>query len=175
VGDLRGAVYDARGVDVPAFASSLTAADPIAELGFGEAVTASDLLSLECDILIPAATGEVIDASNAGDVRAHTIIEAANHPVTADAEPLLSANGITVVPDILANAGGVIVSYFEWTQNIQQFRWPEDRVNDELRERMVAAYRAVRGRTTGSTTMREAAFEIAVDRVAQAIRLRGFV
>jgi glutamate dehydrogenase/leucine dehydrogenase len=103
------------------------------------------------------------------------IVEAANHPITDEADELLAAEGVTIVPDILANAGGVIVSYFEWTQNIQQFRWPEDRVNEELEHRIIAAYRDVRDRAAAGATLRDAAFEIAVSRVAQAIRLRGFV
>jgi glutamate dehydrogenase (NAD(P)+) len=174
-GDLRGAVSNPDGVDVPAFAEWLANGKSVDAFGGGTAIDPVELLTLPCDMLIPAATGEVIDATNAARVQAQTIIEGANHPVTADAEPLLAEGGVTVVPDILANAGGVVVSYFEWTQNVQQFRWSEERVNDELSERMIAAYRAVRDRTGGGTTMREAAFEIAVGRVAQAIRLRGFV
>jgi glutamate dehydrogenase (NAD(P)+) len=133
-------------------------------------------VTLPCDVLIPAATGEVIDSGNAHGVRAQIIVEAANHPVTAAAEAILVRRGVTIVPDILANAGGVIVSYFEWTQNIQQFRWPETRVNEELGERLRAAYRQVRDAAAeGNVTLREAAFAIAVERVAQSIRLRGFV
>jgi glutamate dehydrogenase (NAD(P)+) len=175
-GDLRGAIYCARGIDVPAFSSWLMEHGTAAGFADAEQVDIDDLLTLECDVLIPAATGEVIDAGNAERVRARTIVEAANHPVTAEADELLRDGGVTVVPDILANAGGVVVSYFEWTQNIQQFRWPESRVNEELAEKMVTAYRKVRdvARARGGS-LREAAFEISVDRVAQAIRLRGSV
>jgi glutamate dehydrogenase (NAD(P)+) len=126
-------------------------------------------------VLIPAATGEVIDGRNAGDIRARAIVEAANHPVTLEADATLAERGITVIPDILANAGGVIVSYFEWTQNIQQFRWNETRVNEELEQRIVAAHGAVADRVRDGLAWRDAAFAIAVERVAQAIRLRGFV
>jgi glutamate dehydrogenase (NAD(P)+) len=174
-GDLRGAVANADGIDVPAFDAWLASGKPIDEFTGGQALAPDDLLTLPCDVLIPAATGEVIDASNVDAIGARMVIEAANHPVTAEADAALAARGVTVVPDILANAGGVVVSYFEWTQNIQQFRWEETRVNNELRDRMVAAYRAVRECTDASTPMRQAAFEIAVSRVAQAIRLRGFV
>ncbi len=175
-GDLRGAVHNADGIDVPAFAAWLT--DRGSAAGFPEAnqVDADDLLTLECDVLVPAATGEVIDGANVADVRARVIVEAANHPVTAEADAALDRAGVTVVPDILANAGGVVVSYFEWTQNIQQFRWPESRVNEELRDKMVSAYRNVRDvASERGSSLREAAFAISVERVAQAIRLRGFV
>jgi len=174
-GDLRGAIYDTRGIDVPAFKAHLDAGKPVAAFGAETLADASVLLGQPCDVLIPAATGEVIDETNAGDVRARVVVEAANHPVTLGGDDVLGERGITVVPDILANAGGVIVSYFEWTQNIQQFRWAEERVNDELEQRIVAAYRAVRERADGGMTLRDAAFEIAVSRVAEAIRLRGFV
>jgi glutamate dehydrogenase (NAD(P)+) len=107
--------------------------------------------------------------------RARIVVEAANHPVTLDGDEVLAERGITVIPDILANAGGVIVSYFEWTQNIQQFRWTEERVNGELEERIVAAYHQVREIAADTSTLRDAAFEIAVGRVAQAIKLRAFV
>ena len=175
VGDLRGARYSPDGIDVHTLQEWLGTGASTDEYDDGQPISPDELLTLECDVLIPAATGEVIDATNAGAIRAHTIIEAANHPVTADAEPILAAAGVTMVPDILANAGGVVVSYFEWTQNVQQFRWSEERVNDELKDRMIAAYRAVRDRTSATTSWRDAALEIAVARVAQAIRLRGFV
>jgi glutamate dehydrogenase (NAD(P)+) len=174
-GDLRGAIYDPRGIDVPAFAAHLATGKPVAEYGAGDCVDAAELLALSCDVLIPAATGEVIADANAGDVRAKLVVEAANHPVTLAGDAILNERGVPVIPDILANAGGVIVSYFEWTQNIQQFRWPEERVNDELEQRIVEAYRSVRDRASSGGTMRDAAFAIAVERVAQAIRLRGFV
>jgi glutamate dehydrogenase (NAD(P)+) len=175
-GDLRGAVYNADGIDIPAFRAHLDAGRPVAAFDGGEPLEdAGALLTLPCDVLIPAATGEVIDAANAADIRARVIVEGANHPVTLEADRVLAERGITVIPDILANAGGVIVSYFEWTQNIQQFRWSEERVNAELEERIVAAYAQVRDRAAGGASMRDAAFAIAVERVARAISLRGFV
>jgi glutamate dehydrogenase (NAD(P)+) len=174
-GDLRGAIHNPGGIDIPAFARWLTDGKPPEHFAGGTAIDPADLLTLPCDILIPAATGEVIDLSNCSDVQARIIVEAANHPVTVDADERLAERGVTIIPDILANAGGVIVSYFEWTQNIQQFRWSEERVNDELAQRIVAAYRDVRDNAGAGATLRDAAFDIAVSRVAQAIRLRGFV
>jgi glutamate dehydrogenase (NAD(P)+) len=176
VGDLRGAIYDARGIDVPALVAHLDAGGQMALFAGGGSIDgASALLTLPCDVLIPAATGEVIDASNAGDIRARVIVEAANHPVTLEGDAILAQRGVTVIPDILANAGGVIVSYFEWTQNIQQFRWTEERVNEELEQRILAAYAAVRAGTADGRSFRDAAFAIAVERVARAIKLRAFV
>jgi glutamate dehydrogenase (NAD(P)+) len=174
VGDLRGAIYDPAGIDVPGYAAWLADGKPAS--GYrAESLDAEELLTRPCDVLIPAATGEVIDASNAAAIQASFVVEAANHPVTLEADEMLRERGIKVVPDILANAGGVIVSYFEWTQNIQQFRWSESRVNAELEERIVEAYRQVRERSASGGSLRDAAFAIAVERVAAAIRLRGFV
>jgi glutamate dehydrogenase (NAD(P)+) len=162
---------------VPAFAAWLAEGRDVADLAGGDAIDPAALLTLPCDVLIPAATGEVIDGANAPQVRARTIIEAANHPLTAEADTMLSARSVEVVPDILANAGGVVVSYFEWTQNIQQFRWPESQVNEQLAAKMMMAYADVRAQAAAheGSTLREAAFAVAVSRVAQAIRLRGFV
>jgi len=139
-------------------------------------ISNEELLALGVDVLIPAALGSVITEDNWQSIRARIIIEAANRPLTEAADAALTDRGVTIVPDILANAGGVTVSYFEWTQNIQQFRWEEERVNAELERIMVLAYRRVRelAREQNVTT-RCAAYRIAVERVAEAINLRGFV
>ena len=139
-------------------------------------MTNSELLELECDVLVPAAIDNVITARNAPQVRARVVLEAANHPVTFEADKALNERRIIVLPDILVNAGGVTVSYFEWTQNLQEFRWEEDRVNTELKKVMARAYRAVRERVIAQAiNYRQAAFDIGVDRVAQAVNLRGFI
>ena len=118
----------------------------------------------------------MITDENCSSVRAGIIIEAANHPIAYSADASLRDRGVIIVPDILANAGGVIVSYFEWTQNIQQFRWDEKRVNHELTRMLTTAYRAVSSLADEKRCpMRPAAHLIAVERVAEAIRLRGFV
>jgi glutamate dehydrogenase (NAD(P)+) len=172
LGDLRGAWYRDDGLDPEAIQRCLEeGTEPNAER-----VGPQDLVTLPCDVLIPAATGEVVHRGNVHGVRARLIVEAANHPVMLAADEILQRRGIEVIPDIIANAGGVVVSYFEWTQNIQQFRWSEERVNDELSQRMLAAYREVRTEAKArDVTLREAAFAVAVERVAKAIRLRGFV
>ena len=104
------------------------------------------------------------------------VLEAANHPTTPEGDLVLQQRGIHVLPDLLVNAGGVTVSYFEWTQNIQQFDWTEERVNEELYNRIVPAYRAVAAKAKeGGLTLREAAFDIGVERVARTADLRGFV
>ena len=104
------------------------------------------------------------------------ILEVANHPITPEADQILTEAGITVLPDILVNAGGVIVSYFEWTQNIQEFHWEEIRVNDELKKTILQAYNAVQARTAQEgINHRQAAFEIGIQRVARVVELRGFV
>ena len=125
---------------------------------------------------MPAALGEEVRKSNADQIRCKLLIEAANHPVTPIADKILNERGITIVPDILANAGGVIVSYFEWTQNIQQFRWEEDEVNKRLALRMNSGYRIIKDfADSKGCTLREAAYAIAVARVTEAAHLRGYL
>jgi len=134
----------------------------------------NELIALPCDVLIPAALENAIDESNAGDVRASVIVEGANLPTTAGADRILHSKGIDVVPDLLANAGGVVASYFEWTQNLQQAQWPRQKVNRKLRAYLVRAYRAVRDVASArDMSLREAAWLIAVERVARAESLRG--
>lgn len=135
---------------------------------------ADELLRQEVDILIPAALGGVFTAENAGAVRAKAIIEAANAPTEPEADAIFAARGIPVIPDILANAGGVTVSYFEWTQNIQGFRWTEAEVNQRLRQIMGDSYHVIRGLVkTKNLSWRTAAFVVALGRVARATVLRG--
>jgi glutamate dehydrogenase (NAD(P)+) len=141
-----------------------------------DTITNEELLALPVDILIPAALGGVIHRGNVEGIRAKIVVEAANHPVTPAADDALNRMGVIVLPDILVNAGGVIVSYFEWAQNIQEFRWEESRVNEELWRRMRQATDLVWDRAQKEKViMREAAFMIGVERVARAAQLRGFV
>ena len=138
------------------------------------AIDNEELIALPCDVLIPAALENALTENNAGDVRASVIVEGANLPTTAAADRILRDRKIDVIPDLLANAGGVIASYFEWTQNLQQTQWPLDKVNRQLRAYLNRAYRAVRKVAEGrDISLREAAWLIAIDRVARAEALRG--
>ncbi len=142
----------------------------------GEEVTNEEIIELPCDILVPAAIDGVINENNAVDVKAKLVLEAANGPTTPVADAILNERGVTIVPDILANCGGVTVSYFEWVQNIQQFRWELDQVNFELKKRMSRAIQAVFTKADEQEmSLRDAAFDIAVHRVAHAEELRGYV
>jgi glutamate dehydrogenase (NAD(P)+) len=178
VSDRYGGVRHEAGLDVRALADIARAGGSVGDSDQPgvERVTNEELLVGPCDVLVPAALGEVIDADNAGSVQAPVVLEAANYPVTPDGDKILGDRGIRVVPDVLANAGGVTGSYFEWSQNIQQFTWKEERFNAELRDRMRLAYAATAetARELGCT-LRQAAFAIGIRRVAQASRLRGYV
>jgi glutamate dehydrogenase (NAD(P)+) len=133
-----------------------------------------ELLALPCDVLIPAALENALTERNADAVRASVVVEGANLPTTAAADQILRCRNIDVIPDLLANAGGVVVSYFEWMQNLQQAQWPRQKVNRRLRAYLVRAYRAVRKVAEArGMSLREAAWLIAVDRVARAESLRG--
>jgi glutamate dehydrogenase (NAD(P)+) len=174
VSDQHGGVFAGDGLDIPLLRAEAARQDRVpADFGT-EAISNEDLLGLEVDILIPAALGDVLHERNAPAVRARLIVEGANHPTRPGADEILRTAGTTVVPDILANAGGVTVSYFEWVQNLQHFRWEGGRVDDELRRTMNAAYdnvREVAGRRR--TDLRTASFILAIERVAEAARLRG--
>ncbi|MDA0366591.1 MAG: Glu/Leu/Phe/Val dehydrogenase [Chloroflexi bacterium] len=142
-----------------------------------EPVAPEDVLTADVDVLVPAAVQSVLTAENAPAVRARLILEGANGPTTTEADAIFAERGITVIPDILANAGGVTVSYFEWVQARQYMQWTEDQVNAELRRLMIAAYRNVVARcpigSRGECTQREAALWLAIERVVEAINLRG--
>ncbi|MGI8874953.1 MAG: Glu/Leu/Phe/Val family dehydrogenase [Egibacteraceae bacterium] len=176
VSDVNGGVYDPRGLRVLDVLDHVRASGTVVGHPDTETLTNEEILELDVDVLVPAALGEVVTSANVDDVRARIVVEAANHPVTPVADANLADRGVTVLPDILVNAGGVTVSYFEWTQNIQQFSWDEDRVNAALREHLVTAYQRVRDfARTHETTLRQAAFTLAVERVATAAHLRGYV
>lgn len=175
ISDVKGGIANPEGIDIAALDRYFGIAGSVAGFEGATPITNDALLEIECDYLVPAAVGEVIHAQNAMRVQARVVVEAANHPVTQDGDRILANRKIVVLPDILVNAGGVTVSYFEWTQNIQQFRWSLERVNEELEGRMVIAFRDLMRRSAADGTKpRDAAFDIGVDRVATAIRLRGF-
>ena len=176
VSDVGGGIYNSKGLDLEALVKHQKEAMSVTNFPGGEAVSNEELLELECDILIPAAIEGVITGDNADAIKTKMIVEAANGPITPVADRILRNRGIPIVPDILANAGGVTVSYFEWVQNIQQFRWELEDVNKELHKRMTRATESVFERSRADdTSLRDAAFDIAVERVAYAAHLRGYV
>jgi len=176
VSDVAGGIYDGRGLDVALLGGLSTAHRSVTELDSVDHISNEELLECECDVLIPAALGDVITEQNAERVRARVLVEAANHPTTTGADKILDDRGVRVLPDILANAGGVTGSYFEWAQNIQQFKWREDRFNDELREVMVRAFDVTADfAERNQVDLRRAAFAIGIERVARASRMRGYV
>jgi glutamate dehydrogenase (NAD(P)+) len=176
VSDVRGGIMKKGGLDIEAVWAHRDATGSVVEFPGADPISNEELLELDVDWLVPAALGEVIHGRNASKVKARVIVEAANHPITPVADATLSETGVVVIPDILANAGGVTVSYFEWTQNIQQFRWDEEQVNSQLRKIMAKAYRDVAAIARDEKIgLREAAFAIGVRRVARAARLRGYV
>ena len=176
VSDVSGGQHRADGLDVPALLERAATREPLAGSRLGDDVTNDELLELDCDVLVPAALGDVLRGDNAARVRARYVVEGANHPTTPEADTILCEAGVTVVPDVLANAGGVTGSYFEWAQNIQQFRWKEERFNEELRDAMEHAFDATATfAERHGCTLRKAAFAIGIDRVARAARLRGYV
>jgi glutamate dehydrogenase (NAD(P)+) len=174
VSDANGAIFDGDGLDISELRQEMQQNGHLPAGAGAEPIDNDELLTLDVDILVPAAIGNVLHAGNADDVRARLIVEGANHPTTPEADEILLSRGRTVLPDILANAGGVTVSYFEWVQNLQRFRWTADRVDDELRSTMNEAYDAVETiRRERKTDLRTAAFALAIGRVAEASRLRG--
>ena len=176
VSDVDGGTFNSQGLDVEALVNLKDEGGSVQNFKGGESISNNDLLELDCDILIPAAIDRVIHTDNAPRVKAKVIIEAANHPLTPEADDILNDRGIRIVPDILVNAGGVVVSYFEWTQNLYQHTWDMDRVNDELSKIMTRAFTSVKDRVQAEgVTYREAAFLIGLERVAHVAELRGFI
>lgn len=174
ISDISGAYYNASGLNIAdALEYSKNNRDLSGWTG-GDKISNDDLLELECDVLIPAALGDVITERNAGNIRARVIVEAANAPVSFGADAILADKGIPVVPDILANSGGVIVSYFEWVQNLQQFRWDEQDVNSKLEKLITAGYEQMVALAQGrNVPFRMAAFMIGLKRVMEAEIMRG--
>ena len=175
--DHTGGFYAADGLDVQALADYAAGNQGMLEGYSGpgvERVGHADFMGVDCDVLAPCAIESAIHDENVDSVKAKLIVEGANLPVTPEADAVLEARGVTVVPDILANAGGVIVSYFEWSQNFQQFRWAEEDVNERLETIILKAYHDVVAKQRAmDTTMRVAAFGLAIDRVVTAEKLRG--
>ncbi|MEV4564240.1 Glu/Leu/Phe/Val dehydrogenase [Nonomuraea sp. NPDC049419] len=174
VSDITGAVHDGRGLDVAALRAWVAESGGVRGYAQADAMAHDDLFELDVDVLVPAALEGVITEANASRVRARLVVEGANGPTTPEADEILAANGTTVVPDILANAGGVIVSYLEWVQNLQACSWSSGEIELKLRELMLNAFDEVKALAAErGLTLRQAAHVIGVSRVAEAHRMRG--
>ncbi len=175
VSDLKGAIRNDRGIDTHALLKYHAEHKTVVGFKGAEPMDPKDLLSMAVDILVPAATENQITEDNASKVRAKVVVEGANGPTSPEADPILLDNGVLVVPDILANVGGVTVSYFEWVQNRIGFYWREREVNERLVEYMTHAFQAVFATTDKfKTNPRIGAYILALDRVSQAMHARGF-
>jgi len=169
VADHMGGVANEKGLDIPDLVAWTSEHRTVEGFAGGEAFEGSEIITWPANVLIPAALEDAIDDENADRVQAQIIVEAANAPTTPAADTILHDKGVVIVPDILANSGGVTVSYFEWAQNIQQFRWELDRVNSELERRMRRAYGSVREvAKEKDVDLRTAAFVLAIQRVGRA-------
>jgi glutamate dehydrogenase (NAD(P)+) len=174
VSDSRGGVANRNGLDVSKVIAFKQETGTVAGFSGGERITNKELLEFDCDILVPAALEKVISADNAARIKAKIVAEAANGPTLPEADDILHDRGIMVLPDILANAGGVTVSYFEWVQDLQELFWDEQTVNDRLRRIMERAFRDTLDRARRlKVNMRRGAYAVAVGRVAEATSLRG--
>jgi glutamate dehydrogenase (NAD(P)+) len=174
VSDSAGGVHAPNGLDIPSVLAHKAEHGTLAGFSGGDAITNEELLLLECDVLAPCALEQVINTDNANDVKARIICEGANGPVTPDADQILEDRGVLVLPDVLANAGGVVVSYFEWVQGLQEYFWKEEEVNARLNEIVTKAFReTLETREAQRTSMRMAAYGVAVRRVAEATVTRG--
>ncbi|XP_017702140.1 glutamate dehydrogenase 1, mitochondrial isoform X3 [Phoenix dactylifera] len=175
VSDVTGAVKNSNGLDILKLLKHSKESHGVKGFGGGDALDPNLLLMEDCDVLIPAALGGVINRGNANDIRAKFIIEAANHPTDPEADEILSKKGVLILPDIFANSGGVTVSYFEWVQNIQGFMWDEEKVNCELKTYMTRGFKHVKEMCrTHNCDLRMGAFTLGVNRVARATVLRGW-
>lgn len=174
VSNSRNALVNPKGLDVPALIEQYRNTRSFDGFARGDLTESAALLGVPCDVLVPSALGGVLTRDSAGNVRARFVLEGANHPTDPDADVILARKGVIVLPDILANCGGVTVSYFEWVQNIQQYSWDQEHVNRELRKRMRASYACVaEAARKHHCDLRTAAFSVAVERVYRAMLARG--
>jgi glutamate dehydrogenase (NAD(P)+) len=174
VSDSSGGRASAGGLDVPALLAYKAAGGRLVDFADGDAVTNDELIEIECDVLAPCALELVITEANADRVKASIVLEGANGPTTPEADVILEQNGVEVIPDVLANGGGVIVSYFEWVQGLQELFWSESEVNERLRGIVANAYRETwELHESRGVSLRLAAYGLAVQRVAEASVIRG--
>jgi glutamate dehydrogenase (NAD(P)+) len=174
VSDVKGGIINPEGLDIPGVAEHAKATGSVVGFPGSAPISNEELLVADCDVLVPAALGHVLTRDNAENVQAKWVVEAANGPTTMEADQILNRRGVVCLPDIWANAGGVTVSYFEWTQNTAKYRWTEEQVNRELDRHMVDAWKSIQNMIKQhGCSMRTAAFALAVCRVKEATDLRG--
>jgi glutamate dehydrogenase (NAD(P)+) len=176
VGDRTGAIRNTKGIDVPALARYVAANPQKSVAGFpgAESIPSDELLTTPCTVLVPAAMEQAISGKNAGKIKCRVLAEGANGPTTPDADAILEQTDIFVIPDVLCNAGGVTVSYFEWVQDLQQLMWSEKQVNEKLHELMLGAFKRVRKRARErKISMRQSALSIGVEKVSLEKAKRG--
>ncbi|MBC8171562.1 MAG: glutamate dehydrogenase, partial [Anaerolineae bacterium] len=175
VSDVNGGIYNQNGLDIPSVMEHMTINGTVMNFPGADNITNEELLVVNCDVLVPAAMEGQLTEANAHQVKAKLIVEGANGPTTPEADDIFNERGIQVIPDILANAGGVIVSYFEWVQDLQSFFWDESEVFRQLERILVRAYdNTVRTAEEHHLDMRTAAQVAAIKRVADALKTRGF-
>ena len=176
VSDAHGAIRADQGIDANALQTHIADGGMITEFPGVDTIEPDDLLAVPCDVFIPAALGGMIHEHNADRMECKMLVEGANSPTTPAADQILRDKGVYVIPDVMANAGGVVVSYFEWVQNLQHFRWEEREVNDKLGTIMRRSYREVSSRAKEEgLDLREAAYVVGIERVVEAARARGYI
>jgi len=174
VSDVKGGIFVGDGIDITKLVDHVKATGSVVGFAGSRSITNEEVLASDCEVLVPAALGHVINEKVAAEIRAKFVVEGANGPCTLEGSDVLDQRGVLCLPDIWANAGGVTVSYFEWVQNLQQHRWPEEKVNEELERHIVAAHKEIRATMARlKCSMRTAAFALAVDRVKRATDQRG--
>jgi glutamate dehydrogenase (NAD(P)+) len=174
IADRYGAIHNPRGIDLAAVNKHLADNKMLRDFGGAEQIAGEEVLAVPCTILVPAALERVITGKNAAKLRCRILAEAANGPTTPDADNVLDDSDIYVIPDVLCNAGGVTVSYFEWVQDIQQFLWTEDQVNHKLEELMLRSFQQVRKLSKDrNLRMRTAALSLGVHKVSKEKQRRG--
>jgi glutamate dehydrogenase len=176
VTDVNGGIYSKEGLDIPELLSFVSEGKSVTEYTKADSLKSEDLFSLPVDIFIPAAIENQITKDTAPSIKAKIVAEAANGPTTPEGDRILEENGVFVIPDILCNAGGVTVSYFEWVQNAMNYYWKEEEVNQKLEERMVAAFENVsKLREEQNTRMRKAAYMVGIKHIVKAFKARGWI
>ncbi len=175
ISDAHDADYNKNGIDIVAAQQYVAKNNWLNDLPDSKSISNADLLALQCDILIPAALEAAIDCDNAHDVKTRLVVEAANIPITHEADAILQKAGVTIIPDLLANSGGVLVSYYEWVQDLQEFPWDRDNVIKRLERRLDKIFNQVTKLASElKSDLRTAAYHLAIERVNQAISLRVF-